>query len=123
MKFRIEDDWDYTLENFRTEKDKRIHAKKHEDDTLDYYDWTADQYEQEANKLALTPVDYNKIHGYITNHDGIRRYCKWNKETELFVVYVPNGNNPIIISAYHKFYRDYNKHKWRDYEDEIPQGE
>ena len=122
MKFRIEDDWEYDdlVEDFRTQKDKDVHAKKHGKDTLDYYGWNADEYEQAANKLALTPVDHKRILGYVSGlvKDDLR-YCKWDKETELFVCYKPNGNNPIIISAYHKYYRDFNKDYWDDYVDEI----
>ena len=86
-------------------------------------------YEQQADELASTPVDYQTIFGYeidlSTNKKSKsygRRFAKYNKATELFVVYagVNQAGEPVVISAYPMSWRDYNSKRAINYLGEIP---
>lgn len=86
-------------------------------------------YEQQADELAAAPVDYQTIFGYEIDlsmnkkSKGFgRRFAKYNKATELFVVYagVNLAGEPIVISAYPMSWREYNSKRAINYLGEIP---
>ena len=118
MKFRVYD------EEFTSEENKHAHYTKHVTTNNEFNNMTEEQYEQEAEKLARTPVDNKNIFGYIQKRDDLISYVKYNKDNEFFTVYTYKRNNttPYTITFFRKSWRQYNGDKAFDYFDEIPQG-
>ena len=119
MKFKIS-------EKFTSEFNKEAHYNKHKEK---FKKISIDEYEHLADELAKKPVDNKRIFGYLSaNTLGRNAYVKWDKDTELFVVYTWNKNHsePLIISLYKKTFREYESEKWNKkyaYEGEIPTGD
>ena len=89
-----------------------------------------DQYEQIANSLALQPVDYKTILGYVqrnVNKPEQVSYIKYNKADNTLVSFIENDKSPIIITCFKRGIRDYECKKYMtdnwEYIDEIPKGE
>ena len=123
LKLPIVDELDLT-EEFTSSHNKIAHYQKH---VIDEHrpDISVDEYEKDADRLASAKIDNKIIFGYeSTTREGRTAYCKYNKETALFVVYFyRQGNkNPQIITAYWKSWRDFTGDKAIEYFDEIPQG-
>ena len=121
MKFKLFNDLD---EKFSTEYSKQSHFDQHVTREKQYKKINANDYENIADKLAVTPVDYKKILGYETTApkgDSRKRYAKYNVDTGDFVVYgLDSKNNPIIISLHKKTLREYNIDRDIKYMGEIP---
>ena len=89
-------------------------------------------YEAAADALALRPVDHKIIFGYEVDPESYashtphemraRRFCKYNKDTEEYVVYggLSQDGEPIIISFYYISWREFQAKKYTNYLDEIP---
>ena len=91
-----------------------------------------DAYEAAADALALTPVDHKNILGYEVDPNSFtprdmrdRRFCKYNKATEEYVVYggLNQNGEPIVISFYHISWREFQAKYYSNYLDEIPSPE
>ena len=120
MKIHYLDDFD---EEFTSEYNRGAHYQKHK---KEYPEWTEEEYEKYAEELALKPVDNKNIFGYMSKDKQDRiAYVKWDKDTELFTVYVYKGNKPYTVTAFRKSKREYEGGKWDSnygYVDEIPRG-
>lgn len=127
MKFKklqqFDDELDERFTNTRTKVD---HYQRHVLHNGEYSNkLTAEEYEQLADALAKATVDNKNIFGYETtapDGDTRTRYAKYNKETEDFVVYGYNKNEPQIISLHKKTWRQYTIDKSVKYMGEIPAG-
>ena len=115
-------------ERFTSASSRKDHFYRHSSKTLATPAELRD-YEQQADELAATPVDYQTIFGYeidlSTNKKSKgfgRRFAKYNKATELFVVYagVNSAGEPVVISAYPMSWREYNSKRAINYLGEIP---
>lgn len=114
------DDFD---EEFTSEYNRQAHYQKHKKESPE---WTEEEYEKQAEILAKKPVDNKRIFGYVSSgKDEKIAYAKWDKDTELFVVYSYKKDFPYIITAFKKSKREYESGKWDTvygYVDEIPRG-
>lgn len=113
-------------ERYSSEENRHKHYEKHIVRGKEY-DVTEEQYEQDAEDLAKTPVDYKNIFGYMSKNEdtGKISYCKWNKNTELFTAYFYKDGEPLTITSFRRDKRGYESEKWSDkfpYVDEIPSG-
>ena len=115
-------------ERFTSAASRKDHFYRHYSETSAKPEELRD-YEQQADELALRPVDYRNIFGYEIDlsmnkkSKGYgRRFAKYNKATELFVVYagVDLAGEPIVISAYPMSWREYNSKRAINYLGEIP---
>lgn len=123
MKFKIVDDWDYNdvNERFTNQANLDKHYNKHIQKEKEY-EWTKEEYDKYSEILMNTPVNHKNIDGYVMSTEEGDRYCKYDKDTELFVVYRYNGDVPEAITAFKRPWRKYQGHKAAEYIDEIPQG-
>lgn len=86
---------------------------------------TEEGYEQAADNLANSKVDYKTILGYKASDDkGQEAFIKYNTKTEEYVVYhrSPSGE-PLIVSFYHRPLREFTGKKALEYIDELPDTE
>ena len=124
MKFNYRfDDFD---EDFTSPQNRHIHYTKHVKDAREY-NMTEEEYEKAAEELAYTPCDYKRIYGYVAkDNQGRIGYVKYDKETELFTVYIWKGNKPFTVTAFRRSWRDFYGKMYSDetyaYVDEIPKG-
>ena len=76
-----------------------------------------------AEQLQTSKIDNKSIFGYMSEtREGKTAYCKYDKNTEIFVVYTYRGNTPYTITCYTKTWREYTGDKAIEYFDEIPEG-
>ena len=77
-----------------------------------------------ADNLQRQKVVNKVIFGYESlTREGRTAYCKYDKETGIFVVYTYNyGSEPKTISCYTKTWREYTGDKAIEYNGEIPEG-
>ena len=116
MKFPVIEDFD---EEFTSPENKKRHYNKRNRQGQ-YLDVTADRYEDIADKLSRKRIDNQNIFGYISlTQKNKNAYCKYNKNTEDFVVYTRRNNEPYTITMYKKDWRQYNADKAIEYFDEI----
>jgi len=113
-------------EKFTSPKNKEVHYDKHIVHRKEYK-VDADEYEDRAEQLAKSRVDYKNILGYISRYEDKEHhikqaYCKYNKETQECTYYTYRHGEPATITMYKKSWKDYNGDKARDYFDEIPEG-
>lgn len=86
-----------------------------------------EDYTKQAKKLTLKQCDYKNIFGYLSkdNKDRIV-YVKYDKNSEIFVVYYYKNNNTNIIKKDKKSWREYNglmySSELYSYYNEIPRG-
>ena len=120
MKIHYLDDFD---EDFTSEYNRTAHWQKHK---KEFPEWTEEEYEKYAEELALKPVDHKNIFGYMSKDEkGRLAYVKWDKDTELYTVYVYRKDKPYTVTAFRRSKRDFEGSKWDDvsgYVDEIPPG-
>lgn len=123
MKFKVhDDDWDWELdEKFTSDRNLDKHYEKHIEKEKEY-DWTKEEYDKYSEILMKTPVNHRNIDGYVVSTDEGDRYCKYDKNTELFVMYRYTGNEPEAITAFKRPWRKYQGIKAAEYMDEIPEG-
>ena len=118
-------------ERFTSAKSKKQHFYGHTRN-VSATQQELDEYEAAADALALKPVDHKIIFGYEVDPDSYalhtpyemrdRRFCKYNKATEEYVVYggLNQEGEPIVISFYHISWREFQAKKYTNYLDEIP---
>ena len=118
-------------ERFTSAKSKKQHFYDHTK-TKSATQQEIDAYEAAADALALKPVDHKIIFGYEVDPESYashtphemraRRFCKYNKDTEEYVVYggLSQEGEPIVISFYHISWREFQAKKYTNYLDEIP---
>ena len=118
MKFKIADDFD---EEFTSQRNRDAHYDKHVQKNKEFQ-YSPEEYEKRADQLSRTPVDNKKIFGYVSmTREGRTAYCKYNRETEEFVVYALRDNTPYTITMYRKNWREYTGDKAIEYFGEIPE--
>ena len=86
---------------------------------------TEDEYEEAADNLANSKIDYRTILGYkAVDNKGQEAFIKYNTQTEEYVVYhrSPKGE-PLIVSFYHRPLREFTGKKALEYVDELPDTE
>ena len=116
MKFKYIDD---TEEEFTSPENKKAHYTKHIEKRKEF-EYTPDEYEKAADKLSRTKIDNKMIFGYQSEtRDGKTANCKYNKDTEEFVVYRIRKGQPETITMYRKSWREYTGDKAVEYHDEI----
>lgn len=116
MKFSLIEDFE---EQFTSPKNKDTHYTKRQNQNQ-YTDITKDEYEAIADKLSKTPIDNKRVFGYMSiTKEGKTAYCKYDKQTEDFVVYTIKDSIPYTITMYKKSWRQYNSEKSISYFDEI----
>ena len=77
---------------------------------------TRAQIEKIANSLVHRKIDNKDVFGYVTqSKDKNNVCCKWDKESEVFVIY----KDEKILSSKTKTFRQYNSDKAVEYIDEI----
>ncbi len=118
MKFRY---YDNIEEKFTSDNNLDKHYKKHIDKEKEY-EWTKEEYDKYCEELMKSPVDYKTIDGYMIDTEKGPAYVKYNKETELLVIYTYKGNEPVTITGFKRPYRKFQGLKYTEYVDEIPQG-
>lgn len=118
-------------ERFTSAKSKKQHFYSHIGKTS-ANQAEIDAYEAAADALALKPVDHKTIFGYEVDPNSYashtphtmraRRFCKYNKATEEYVVYggFSLEGEPIVISFYHISWREFQAKMYTNYLDEIP---
>jgi hypothetical protein len=118
-------------ERFTSAKSKKQHFYDHTKTKLATQQ-EIDAYEAAADALALRPVDHKIIFGYEVDPESYashtphemraRRFCKYNKDTEEYVVYggLSQEGEPIVISFYHISWQEFQAKKYTNYLDEIP---
>jgi len=79
-------------------------------------DIVINNFNEEVNKLINTLVDYKTIFGYKFSRKEEPCYIKYNKDSELYVIYSIKGK---LIEKGIKTWREYNGEKTLFYEDEI----
>lgn len=110
-------------EEFTSEQNLDIHYNKHVKRKGEFGDITKEQYEQLADDLQLSKIDNKNIFGYMSEtKEGKTAYCKYDKNTGVFVVYTYRRGTPYTITCYIKSWREYNGDKAIEYYDEIPEG-
>lgn len=116
-------------EEFTSIENRNNHYYKHIRKRKEY-DMSPEEYEKAAEKLANTPCDYKNIFGYVSkdkeNSDRLA-YVKYDKNSELFTVYIYKNNKPFTITAFRRSWRDFNGKMYDpserfEYDDEIPRG-
>ena len=112
MKFKLYD------EDFTSPLNRDKHFEKHIVKQQEF-DYSVEEYEQRADALSRAKVDHKKIFGYIAQRDKNTVYCKYNKDTEEFVVYKLKDNVPYTITFFRRDWRTYNSEKYVDYIGEI----
>ena len=124
-------------ERFTSAESKISHFKNHKRDFSQkkHGYLNADEYEARADALARSQVDDKTIFGYeidpnsYSNKDkewSSRRFCKYNKETEEYVVYAGFSiltDEPIILSFYKMPFREFETKKAINFLDVIPNPE
>lgn len=111
-----------TQEKFSSKENRHQHYIKHIKRNKEIQDISEEEYEQLADQLQRTPVNYKNILGYISDYGEKTSYCKYDKDTGLFVVYYYKGDEPLTVTAYIKTLRKYTSDKAVEYVDEIPKG-
>ena len=115
-------------EKFTSELNRHDHYIKH---TINGKEWkwkkvSEEDYEKMAEELSYKPVDYKNIFGYVSkDREGREAYAKYDKEKELFTIYVWVGNETRTITAFRRTWREYQDKMWHSvygYVDEIPNG-
>ena len=110
-------------EKFTSEQNRNIHYNKHVKRNKEFGKITEQEYEELANQLQTSKIDNKNVFGYISEtREGKTAYCKYDKETGIFVVYTYRNNTSYTITCYIKSWREYNADKAIEYHDEIPQG-
>lgn len=110
-------------EEFTSEKNRHTHYIKHVLHKKEFGDITEEEYEYLADELMKKPVNRKNILGYESlTREGKTAYCKYDKDTGIFVVYTYKGSTPYTITCYTKTWREYNGDKNIEYNDEIPSG-
>lgn len=121
-----------TTEDFDLEEkflSPSVRSKKYQKHVVDQKEFgkhmTKESYEQAADRLANSRVDYRSILGYVAvDNKGQQAYIKYNTKTEEYVVYhrSPEGD-PIIVTFYHRPLREFTGKKALEYVDELPATE
>lgn len=110
-------------EKFTGQQNLDAHYDKHIVRLKEFGDITKEQYEQLAEDLQTSPVNNKNILGYVSmTREGRTAYCKYDKDTGIFVVYTYRGTMPYTITCYTKTWREYTGDKAIEYYDEIPTG-
>lgn len=118
FKFTYDDELDEKFtSDYNLEKHYTKHIKKEKE-----YNWTQEEYDKYTEELMKTPVNHKDIDGYVIDTEEGQRYCKYNTNNELFVIYRYDGNEPEAITSFKRPYRDYQGKKYTEYVDEIPNG-
>lgn len=108
------------FERFTGQQNLENHFKKH---GKEFGNITMDDYEQLADDLQRTPVDNKRIFGYMSERDNRGPvYNKYDKDTEIMVIYRYNGNEPETITCFIRPWRKFNELRYIEYYDEIPAG-
>lgn len=110
--------------DFTGKQNRHKHYQEHVIKRKEFGNISEEDYDRIAEQLMNTPVDNKTIFGYIGTYQKDKpAYCKWNKETNIFVAYTfTKDNKPKAFTCYIKTYRSYYAKKIDDYYDEIPQG-
>lgn len=97
--------------------------KKNSSGQVDLSTLSWPQKEALGKQLAAQPVDSKTIFGYMSEHrfKGQERFvfCKYNKETMLFIMYAYIDDNLEFIKLQSKDWREYTGDKALEYYDEI----
>nr|CAI9751357.1 hypothetical protein DGKKSRWO_DGKKSRWO_CDS_0075 [uncultured phage]CAI9752243.1 hypothetical protein CVNMHQAP_CVNMHQAP_CDS_0075 [uncultured phage] len=110
-------------EEFTSEQNLRSHYNKHVIHKQEFGDITEKEYETLADQLQRSKIDNKTIFGYTSEtRDGRTAYCKYDKDTEIFVVYTYKNSTPYTITCYTKTWREFTGDKAIEYFDEIPEG-
>lgn len=110
-------------EKFTSEMNLDAHYNKHVKQRKEFGDITEKQYEQLAEDLQRAKIDNKTIFGYMSQtREGKIAYCKYDKNTGVFVVYTYRNDEPLTITCYTKTIREFNSDKAIEYFDEIPLG-
>ena len=114
MKFRVVTDEEFTSDtNLDNHYNKHIIKEKQ-------FQYSKEEYVERADILSRSKIDNKKIFGYQSlTREGRTANCKYNKETEEFVVYRINNGVPETITMYRKSWRDFIGDKAIEYWDEI----
>lgn len=116
MKFSLIEDFE---EQFTSLKNKEKHYTKRQNQKQ-YTDITKDEYEDIADKLSRKSIDNKNIFGYVSlTKEGKTAFCKYDKNTQDFVVYTYKDSKPYTITMYKKDWRQFNSDKAIEYFDEI----
>ena len=114
MKFRL-----VTTEEFTSITNRNDHYDKHVVKGKQFT-CSPEEYEERADILQKSKVDNKTIFGYQSLTLEVRiANCKYNKDTEEFVVYTMRNGTPYTITFYKKDWREFNGDKAIEYFDEI----
>ena len=100
-------------ERFRNDVERSTHFIKHISIEKNY-NWSEEEYERVAEKLAKTPVDNVNIFGYMAEDQYTHKisYIKYDKNLELFTsYYIDKKERPITITAFRRSWSKYLKRK------------
>lgn len=105
---RFYDEYDYCDEN-------KKQVVKTVENTL-----SREEINEIADKVVNLKVDNKTIFGYITQDaSGKPYFCKWDKDSEVFVKYFITNGKLTTVSRKTKSFREYNGDKAAEYFDEI----
>ena len=114
MKFKIVVDEEFTSDTNRDNHYKKHIVKEKQ------FQYSKEEYVERADILSRSKIDNKKIFGYQSlTREGRTANCKYNKETEEFVVYRINNGVPETITMYRKSWIDFIGDKAIEYWDEI----
>ena len=114
MKFRL-----VTNEEFTSIINRDAHYDKHVVKGKQFR-YSPEEYEERADILQKSKVDNKTIFGYQSlTREGRTANCKYNRDTEEFVVYTIRNGTPCTITFYKKDWREFNSDKAIEYFDEI----
>ena len=106
-------------EESTSEKNRQSHYNKRIKDEKQF-DYSEEEYEKRADELSRSRIDNKNIFGYISlTIENKNAYCKYNKNTEEFVVYSLRDGVPCDITMCRKTWREYTGDKAIEYFGEI----
>lgn len=110
-------------EEFTSEQNRKAHYNKHVKQRQEFGEITEQEYEQLAEQLQSSMIDNKNIFGYLSEtREGRIAYCKYDKNTGIFVVYTYKNGIPYTITCYSKTWREFTGDKAIEYFNEIPKG-
>lgn len=114
MKFRLVTNEEFTsLANRDAHYDKHVVKGKQ-------FKCGPEEYEARAELLQTSKVDNRKIFGYQSlTREGRTANCKYNRDTEEFVVYTVRDGKPYTVTFYKKDWREFTGDKAIEYYDEL----
>lgn len=125
----MEFDYDIWKELLKLDEDGPYSSKdeldihlKHRDENASIADMSDEEFNCMGDYLYTKDVDNINIFGYKTIRNDDVRYCKWDKNTHIFICYDYRDGKPYTVTCYKKNQQNYERGAKNQSKGEIPKG-